>query len=143
MNINGKCLCGQIQYLFEASPSDLAYCHCSECRRTLGSAFASYARVKPGSFKWSLGEDLISSFESASTVHRCFCSVCGTHLGGIVGEGKELSWIALGSIEGDPGVRPEAHIFVGSKAPWHEITDDLPQFDEWPPESSEFHGRFW
>ena len=85
---------------------------------------------------------MVTSFESAPTVHRCFCSVCGSQLGVIVGEGKGLDWITLSSIDGEPGVRPEAHIFVGSKAPWYEITDDLPQFEEWPPESSEFYGRF-
>ncbi len=142
MSINGKCLCGQIHYQLEASPSDLAFCHCSECRRTLGSAFASYARVKPGSFKWLKGDELISNYESTPTVNRCFCSVCGSHLGVIVGEGKGFNWITLGTVEGDPDIRPEAHIFVGSKAPWHTITDDLPQFEEWPPESSEYFGRF-
>ncbi|ODS22309.1 hypothetical protein AB835_14910 [Candidatus Endobugula sertula] len=54
-----------------------------------------------------------------------------------------LLWVTLDTVMGDSGVRPEAHIFVGSsKAPWYEITDDLPQFDEWPPEISDFFGRF-
>ena len=39
--------------------------------------------------------------------------------------------VALGSLVDDPGIRPTKHIFVGSKAPWFEITDDLPQFDEY------------
>ncbi len=55
-----------------------------------------------------------------------------------MGGGQKLSWVSLGTIIGDPKLRPEAHIFVGSKAPWYEITDDLPQFDEWPPVTSEF-----
>ena len=37
-----------------------------------------------------------------------------------------------GSLDEDPGMRPQAHIFVGSKAPWFEITDQLPQFKEFP-----------
>ena len=40
--------------------------------------------------------------------------------------------ICMGSFYDDPGVRPSGHIFVGSKATWDEITDDLPQADEWP-----------
>lgn len=142
MSIKGKCLCGQIHYQLNVSPSDLAYCHCSECRRTLGSAFGSYARIRSGSFSWLRGAELVTSFESGPAVHRCFCSVCGSPLGVTVGEGKGLDWITLSSINGEPGVRPEAHIFVGSKATWYEITDDLPQFEEWPPESSAFYGRF-
>lgn len=142
MSLKGKCLCGKINYQLVVPPSDLAYCHCSECRRALGSAFGSYARIKRGSFGWLRGSELVTSFESAPTVHRCFCSVCGSQLGVIVGEGKELGWITLSSIDSEPGVRPEAHIFVGSKATWYEITDDLPQFEEWPLESSEFYRRF-
>ena len=42
--------------------------------------------------------------------------------------------IAAGGIDGDPGVRPSRHIFVGSKAPWYEITDTLPQHQEFPPD---------
>ena len=39
--------------------------------------------------------------------------------------------VAMGSLVDPPTIRPTAHIFVGSKAPWFEITDDLPQFDEY------------
>lgn len=31
-----------------------------------------------------------------------------------------------------PAIHPTKHIFVGSKAPWFEITDNLPQFEEYP-----------
>jgi hypothetical protein len=61
---------------------------------------------------------------------RCFCGKCGsplasTHHG--VGE------VVLASVDGEPGVRPREHIFVGSKAPWDEIADALPRHDAWPP----------
>jgi hypothetical protein len=39
----------------------------------------------------------------------------------------------MGGVDGDPGGRPSGHIFVGSKAPWYEIADDLPQHEEYPP----------
>ena len=38
----------------------------------------------------------------------------------------------MGTLIDTPAIRPTAHIFVGSKAPWHEITDDLPQYQEFP-----------
>jgi len=142
MTICGSCLCGGVKYEIQGELSDLSYCHCSECRQALGAAFAAYARVATDEFRWTSGEDLISTYESSPSVYRCFCSQCGSPLGGVVGEGDKLSWVALGTVAGDPGVRPEAHIFVGSKAPWYQITDNLPQFDEWPPETSEFFGRF-
>ena len=43
-------------------------------------------------------------------------------------------WVAFGNVEGDPGGRPVAHIFVASKAPWYDLPDDgLPRFDAYPP----------
>ena len=142
MSVNGKCLCGKIQYQLNVSPSDLAYCHCKECQRALGTAFASYARIAPDSFKWIAGEELTTRYEWAPTAKRCFCSICGSQLGVVVGDGNNLTWVSLGSTDGDPGTRPEAHVFVNEKAVWHEIADDLPQFETMPTESSEFFGRF-
>jgi hypothetical protein len=56
--------------------------------------------------------------------------VCGSSLfGGWWPEGEEVS-IRLGTVDGDPGIRPQYHTHVASKAAWDEITDDLPQFPE-------------
>jgi hypothetical protein len=39
--------------------------------------------------------------------------------------------IRLGSLDGDPGIRPEFHTFVCSKAAWGELPDDgLPRYEE-------------
>ena len=139
--ITGSCACGEVTYEFTGKLSDVAFCHCSICRKTLGAAFGDYARVEASEFKWLSGQETIAKFESSASVYRASCKKCGSPLGGIDANNK-LLWATLGTINGDPGVRPKAHIFVGSRAPWYEITDNLPQFDEWPPESSEFHGRF-
>ena len=141
-NKTGSCTCGDIQYEILGELIDVAFCHCSKCRRTLGAAFGSYARVITDMFRWVSGENLIRKYESSPNVYRCFCGNCGSPLG-VLGEDGKLTWVTLGTVEGDPGMRPEAHIFVGSKAPWYEITDDLPQFDEWPALTSEFYERFW
>jgi hypothetical protein len=67
---------------------------------------------------------------------KAFCSICGSSLfGGTWPTGPEVS-IRLGSVDGDPGIRPQFHTFVGSKAPWDEILDDLPQYDGPNPDST-------
>ena len=132
MTIRGSCLCGGVQYEIVGELRDAGNCHCSMCRRAHGAAFGTYARVILDEFRWVSGEELVSAYESSPGGYRCFCRVCGSPLGS-QGEGGKLSWVTLGTVEGDPGVRPSDHIFVRSKAPWHKITDDLPQFDEWPP----------
>jgi len=46
---------------------------------------------------------------------------------------RGIAVVPMGSLDDDPGIRPTAHIFVGSKAPWFEIADDLPQYKESTP----------
>ena len=60
---------------------------------------------------------------------RCFCKKCGSPL--VSTDSGKITEVVLGTVDGDPGVRPCEHIFVGSKAPWYEIADALPQFEEW------------
>lgn len=61
---------------------------------------------------------------------KAFCVECGSSLfGGTWPDGPEVS-IRLGSVDGDPGIRPQVHTFVDSRAAWDEITDDLPQYGE-------------
>ena len=45
---------------------------------------------------------------------------------------RGLAVVPAGALDQDPGIRPQAHIYVGSMAPWFEITDTLPQFQELP-----------
>jgi hypothetical protein len=131
MTIRGACLCGGICYEIDGSLGKVDHCHCSKCRRAHGAAFATYADVDPGRFRWTSGEELLAVYESNSGMGWCFCRTCGSTLA--ASDAGRVTSVTLGTIEGDPGVRPQEHIFVGSKAPWYEITDALPQFSERPP----------
>ena len=135
MAITGGCLCGKVRYEITGQLFDSTHCHCSMCRRHHGAIFATYADFKPGSFKWLKGEEWVKIYETPTGEGWAFCTECGSSLAGSAR--GVINSITLGSVEGDPGVKPESHIFVGSKAKWHEITDDLAQFDEWPPDSWE------
>jgi hypothetical protein len=132
MSIKGGCLCGAVRYEIDEPLGETGSCHCSMCRKAHGAAFATFASVKPGSLRWTAGEEALSVYASSEQGRRCFCRHCGSQLGAM--EKGELRWLALGSVDGDPGVRSGANIFVASKAPWFDIHDGLPQFDEYPPE---------
>ena len=129
--VRGSCLCGGIQ--FEVTEIlVIALCHCSMCRKRNGGPFGIGAAVPAANFKLIKGGDLIQVYESSPGSQRAFCRVCGSHAPSESGDGK-LHFITPGLFDDDPGVKPALHMFVGSKAPWWEITDDLPQFEEWPP----------
>ena len=73
------------------------------------------------------GEDLLVTYRPDGGSSKVFCRTCGSSLfGGTWPEGPEVS-IRLGSLDGDPQIRPQCHTFVGSRALWDEITDELPQ----------------
>lgn len=112
-------------------------CHCSKCRRWHGAAFRTRAAVASKQFKWVRGEKYLSRYESAAPTIKTFCSICGSNLISLLKNDPLIIGVPIGGLDQDPERRPEMHIFVGSKAPWYEITDNLPQYDELPPEGSE------
>jgi hypothetical protein len=61
-----------------------------------------------------------------------FCKVCGSPMVNSWDPEPDMYGLAMGSLDDDPGIRPSCHIFVGSKAPWHDITDDLPRYENFP-----------
>ena len=141
--IRGSCLCGGVKFEINGPLVAPSNCHCSMCRKRHGAAFRSRARVEKSDFKWVQGEDLVTFYESSPGVFCGFCRVCGSPIINKFSAGTPIAardpgapdryGIALATLDDDPRVRPEWHIFVGSKAPWFEITDDLPQYTETPP----------
>lgn len=135
--IEGKCLCGDVRFAASGEIGQVTHCHCTMCRKVHGAAFGTYAEVRRADFRWTAGDGLVKSFRSSDDVERLFCRRCGSTLQVLFRSEPDVLYLALGTVDGDPGVRPEAHIFAGSKAPWYEITDSLPQFDEWTGEWAE------
>jgi len=127
----GACLCGEIRYAVQGEFGQVSHCHCSMCRRMHGAAFGTYVAVPAQNFSWTSGADLVETFRSSDVMRRTFCRKCGSTLQALFAPERDVIYLALGTIDGDPACRPAVHIFVGSKAPWYDITDDLPQFDEW------------
>jgi hypothetical protein len=124
----GKCLCGAVHYAVADAFVYALNCHCSNCRRATGAAFKPFAGIERHKFRVTRGEEslLIFGDDNASDAR---CKVCGSLLYSVVREGAFVH-VTLGTLVDDPTIRPSAHIFVGSKAPWFEITDDLPQHAE-------------
>lgn len=123
----GSCLCGGVQYEIHGGLRDVLNCHCSMCRKLHASAFRTRATINAADWKNLKGDSLIKFYESSPGEHKGFCSNCGSSLYTKFESKPEIYGFPLGTLDTDPGVRAERHVFVGSKAPWHDITDDLPQ----------------
>jgi len=126
--LTGKCFCGAVQY---AVPDEFRYamnCHCSNCRRTTGSAFKPFAGIEREKFTVTQGQDGLLIY-GGDKAHDAHCGKCGSLLYSVVRDGAWVH-VTMGTLVDAPAIRPSRHIFVGSKAPWFTITDDLPQHQE-------------
>jgi hypothetical protein len=128
--IDGGCLCGGVRFRLTGKLGPAGYCHCKQCQRASGSAFAANAPVRTAYFQLTAGADLVSEYESSPGKFRGFCRRCGSPVYSRRDTEPELRRIRLGTLDDDPERRPLAHVWVASKAPWHTITDALPQYPE-------------
>ena len=126
--LSGTCLCGAVRYEVEDQFRYSLNCHCSNCRRATGAAFKPFAGIECGRFKIVGGADLLLIYGDDSA-HDAHCGKCGSLLYSLVREARFVH-VTLGTLVDSPSIRPTAHIFVGSKAPWYTIMDDLPQHEE-------------
>ena len=127
--LTGKCQCGAVRYEVSDAFLYAMNCHCSECRAATGSAYKAFAGIEREKLTITDGLDEIAIF-GAEDLNDTRCGACGSFLFSVVRDGAFVH-VAMGSLVDAPTIRPTKHIFVGSKAAWFEITDDLPQFDEY------------
>jgi hypothetical protein len=126
--LGGKCECGAVRYRVADEFLYAANCHCSNCRAATGSAFKAFAGIERDKLDVVDGQDTLFVW-GEDHLNNTRCEVCGSFLFSVVRDGAYVH-VALGSLVDTPSIRPTEHIFVGSKAPWFEITDNLPQMQE-------------
>ena len=131
MAITGECFCGEIKYQIDGKLHDARSCHCSRCRKAFSSQASAYALIESDEFQWVTGENLLTSYIGNDGFGMQFCRKCGSTLCGVY-KGV-VHGVTLGCINGDPGIELGRHIYVGSKATWEVIADDVPQYEEAPP----------
>ncbi len=127
---HGSCLCGAVKFEIDAFLPQAAHCHCSMCRKFHGAAFATIAGVPRSGFRWVAGETALKAYTAINGTTRTFCRHCGSSLTfSSPNASPEVIEIALGTLDGDVPVKPDAHIFVGSGTNWTTLCDGLPQFE--------------
>jgi hypothetical protein len=126
--LDGACQCGAVRYRVADAFRYAANCHCSRCRAATGTAFKSFAGIERARLEITEGSDRLLIF-GEDTLNDTRCGACGSLLYSVVRDGAYVH-VAMGSLVDTPSIRPAEHIYVGSKAPWFEITDDLPQSQE-------------
>lgn len=129
---SGGCLCGAVRYELEGPFEHFFLCHCSRCRKDSGSAHAANLFSTSARLSWLSGAEMVRGFTLPGTRHtKAFCATCGSALPSEQMDGALLV-VPAGSLDTPPGLRPNAHISMASRAVWDDHLEDLPKLDGLP-----------
>ena len=131
---SGSCICGSVKYEITGEFRFFYHCHCGRCRKTTGTGHASNVIISPDASKWIEGEDLIGSYKvpDAERFRTVFCKNCGGPLPRVAPD-LSIAVIPAGTLDSNPEINPDGHIFGDSKAEWSCDAADLPTWAEYPP----------
>ena len=129
----GSCLCGAVTYRIRKPYLFFQYCHCSRCRKESGSAHGAKLLLPVAQFEWTGGEAQVQRFELPTAKYFCtaFCKTCGSSLPWQTRNGKYMI-VPCGTLDEDPGARPERNVHWDSHAPWYVSAEQLPFFEQEP-----------
>ncbi|HZT91327.1 MAG TPA: GFA family protein [Gaiellaceae bacterium] len=128
--LRGRCACSSVGYEVADAFSAAFNCHCSNCRALTGSAFLPWGEIEREKLRVNRGADDLFVDGDPDGMHAMRCRNCWSLLYWTARDG--LIRVPYGTLVDAPTLKPTAHIFVGSKAPWYDILDDLPRHDEYP-----------
>ncbi len=128
--IRGSCYCGAVRYEIRGRLLKFVNCHCPDCRKFSGSAFSAVLLTEDSGFTVTSGQDHLVPYASSPGKARNFCRTCGCHVFARAEQRPGMVIVRAGTLDDDPGIKPECHLWTSRKAPWHDIGDSIPQLPE-------------
>ncbi|WP_221251992.1 GFA family protein [Desulfuromonas versatilis] len=133
---SGSCLCGSVRFEIEGNFDSFYLCHCKHCQKDTGSAHAANLFSESAILTWCKGENYVKTYNLPNTLHsKSFCLNCGSALPN-KSEKSGFIVVPAGSLDSTLNVRPNAHLFVSSKASWEHHLDSIPSFEKLPSKSN-------
>ena len=131
---SGGCACGRVRYEIEGEPHRMITCHCRDCQRASGSAFAPVMAFDRKAVKLTgeLKYFAVTS-ERGNPMERGFCPNCGSPVAIQAPARPEALYIQAGSLDDPSLFKPTAQIWTRSASDWHPIDPRIPHFDTRPP----------
>ena len=123
---HGSCLCGKITYLYEGEITEISMCHCSQCRKAQGSAFAAVCPIDHTKLQIN-GKEHIKEYASSIGKIRAFCGECGSPLYSQKSDLPDVVRLRIGTLDTLVETNNCYHKFIDSKAEWYKIADGFPQ----------------
>jgi hypothetical protein len=144
--LDGGCACGAVRYRLETGPMFVHCCHCTDCQRQTGTAFALNALIETDRVTLLSGEPVAYAMPTDSgRPHRVFrCPACQTAVWSEYGGLAKLRFVRVGTLDDPSALPPDIHIYTRSKLPWVALPEGVPAFEAyyssrqvWPAESLE------
>jgi len=129
----GSCLCQAVQLEVHGPISDIIHCHCSKCRKSSGTAYATNGFVKSADIRIISGVDAVRFHEMSPGRRRHFCGTCASPLYSSNANDPDRLRLRLGILDSDIVERPISHNFVSSRACWDDLDACLPRHDAHEP----------
>jgi hypothetical protein len=129
--MNASCLCGRVTYEIKGPIRRARYCHCADCRKFSGTAYAAWGLIETAHLVISQSNTGVGKYDSGNGL-RVFCSSCGSPLWYEPTRLPQFRGIPLGVIDDEGVPEPEMHVWTKSKVSWASILDDLPQHNTHP-----------
>lgn len=126
----GSCLCKGVAFEINGPLAAIQICHCSQCRKAQGSAFASNIQVEAANFRLLRGAELLKEYESSPGKQRVFCGNCGSPVYSRRDDKPGVLRLRAGTLDGELATQPGFHFYTASKANWWSIDDELPRYAE-------------
>ncbi|WP_084649320.1 GFA family protein [Saccharospirillum impatiens] len=125
----GQCLCGKVSINVKGPIDSIIHCHCSKCRKSSGTAYATNGFIQTADLEITSGEEQIAHFETSPGKRRHFCTVCASPVYSSNDLAPEQLRLRLGILDTDIVERPSSHIFVSSRANWDRFDESLSMYD--------------
>ena len=128
--LKGHCLCGGVQYEYDGEITELAVCHCYQCKRAQGTPFVTNAPIDYHRFRILHGEGLLKAYESSPNKNRVFCSCCGSPMFSQRIDAPDVIRLRVGTVSEGHIPEPHYQIYCESKSEWCVLSDDKPKYDQ-------------
>ena len=134
--LRGGCQCGAVRFEIASAPATVYACHCTDCQRQSGSAFAlsmvvarnSLAVVKGAPQAWR------RVHESGRIAACMYCGDCGARLFHNPERNPNVSIVKPGTLDDTSWLAPVGHIWTRSAQRWVPIPSDGVNYEAQPPD---------
>ncbi|MBV9251919.1 MAG: GFA family protein [Acetobacteraceae bacterium] len=131
--IKGGCLCGEVRYSGSGEPTFVGVCHCRDCQKFSGSAFAIIVAVPKSTVSVQGNvKTFTKNADSGKPIERQFCPQCGSAIADVVGAMPDTLMLAAGTLDDPSWVKPAMQIFCDSAQPWVHLGGEIKSFPRMP-----------